>query len=75
MKSSYRYLRWLVPAGLFLLCAIACRNSAKSSATTSDTTNQNIMHVPQNSDATNPSLADTAYQKQDTSKRIKDSAH
>lgn len=71
-----KYLKWVAPAGLCILIGLhACRNSTNGSTKNGDTTqgsSETVTHVPDNSDATNPSLADTAYQKKDTISKAAD---
>ncbi len=80
-KPKYRYMKAIkiMIGAIIVTCGslffTACKNGNKSSNATDTTANsQPLPKPPDNSDATNPSLADTAYGKKDTSKTKEDSS-
>ncbi len=64
----------LATATSALLLFSACGNSNGKSGTAADTSKQVIPPPSDNSQSTNPSLADTAFAKKDSSNK-KDSSH
>ena len=69
MKNFHFFTALVVGA----LSVTACGNNTGSNAGSPDSS-ANLMPVPGNSSATNPSLADTAYSKGDSTKMKADSS-
>lgn len=68
-------LKYIIPTILISFYAFgACKNSNTNSTSSDSATERSLPKPPDNSDATNPSLADTSYSKKDTTVTHIDSA-
>ncbi|HEY4155787.1 MAG TPA: hypothetical protein VGM24_10180 [Puia sp.] len=69
-------MKWIIFSGLLLLgsAAISCNQNSTGSATGDTTVKRVVPPASDNSQATNPSLADTSYPKKDSMVTPGDSA-
>ena len=70
IDPAVKRTRYILPAALLIFVLFyvfaSCKNSVHSMTSSDSLSNQTIPPPSSNSDATNPSLADTAYSKRDT---------
>jgi hypothetical protein len=62
-------LRYILTASIIAFCVVSCHGTQSKDYDKNEKNDPASISVPSNSDATNPSLADTTYAKKDSSSK------